>query len=269
MSRKLAGALLAFALVALSCEDPGVSPTAGSNSNWLVTCELDEQCPGVASCVCTRCTRACASDADCAGLGDTRCALPADAAGASECVDGASSGLCLPRCEAGSCASDQACVAGACVLDPPPDVDFCAPVAAAAPAAHVREDELLALVQAMREAGGVTCGASEPSTPVPTLLGQRGSLRCAARVLAADVDAGAARGLVDASGRSTRDRLAAAGYADTLWAEAYAVAAPAATDALAIMLGDESSCLALTRDGYVDIGVGSVGDASVVTLAAD
>ncbi len=270
MSRKLAGSLLALAALAFfGCQEPAVTPTAGSNSNWLVSCELDDACPGTTSCVCSRCTRSCETDADCAGLVDARCAQPAEAATVSECRDATSGGLCLPRCEAGSCAGEQACVAGASVLDPAPTGDFCAPVAAAEDAARVREDELAGLVQAMREAGGVTCGANAPSEPALTVLRFRGNLRCAARVLAADVDAGGARGLTDSTGRTTRDRLSAAGYADSIWAEAYAVDAATASDALAIMLGDESSCVALTRAGYADLGVGSVGEANVVTLAAE
>jgi hypothetical protein len=155
------------------------------------------------------------------------------------------------------------------VLDPLPDGEFCAAVATANAEARTREDELVALVQAMREAGGVTCGDRASSVPAPALLRHRASLRCAARVLAAHVDRGAVRGLLDSSGRETRDRLAAAGYADSIWAEAYAVDASSATDALAIMLTDERSCVALTREGYADVGTGSVGAASVVTLAAE
>jgi hypothetical protein len=269
MSRKLTVALLALAVLVAACQEPESTPSAGSNSNWLVSCELDEHCSGATSCVCTRCTVPCEADADCAALPGARCALPESAATASECGDATTGGLCLLSCEAGSCDGEQACVAGACVLDPAPESAFCASVATADAAARRREDELLTLVQAMREAGGVTCGASAASLPAPTLLRQRGSLRCAARVLATDVDAGSARGLVDASGRSTRARLAAAGYVDTLWAEAFAINAPSPTDALVRMLSDESSCLALTRDGYLDIGVGCTGQASVASLAAE
>lgn len=269
MSRKLGAALLLLLAAASSCGEPSSTPTAGSNSNWLVSCELDAHCSGATSCVCTRCTRSCETDADCAGLGDVRCALPADAAGASECGDTTSLGLCLPRCEAGGCDGGQACVAGACVLDPAPSGPFCGAVSSAEPSARVREDELLALVQEMRETGGVTCGTAAPSEPVPTLLRHRGSLRCAARVLAVDVDAGTNRQLVDASGRDTGDRLAASGYPDALWAEGYVVNATTASDALAVMLADETSCAILTSDGFTDVGVGSVGRATVVTLAAE
>jgi hypothetical protein len=155
------------------------------------------------------------------------------------------------------------------VLDPAPAGPFCDAVSTAEPSSRVREDELLALVQAMREAGGVTCGAAAPSAPIPVLLRHRGSLRCAARVLAVDVDAGTNRPLIDASGRNTLDRLTAAGYPDALWAEGYVVNADTATDALAVMLAEETSCAILTRDGFTDVGIGSVGRATVVTLAAE
>src|SRR5262245_60406378 len=108
MSR-LVRVALALAALAFACEDPAVSPTAGSNSNWLVSCDVDAHCPGATSCVCTRCTRSCSSDDDCTALGDARCVQATEAASLSECRDAEPSGLCLPRCEPGACADDQAC----------------------------------------------------------------------------------------------------------------------------------------------------------------
>jgi hypothetical protein len=88
-------------------------------------------------------------------------------------------------------------------------------------------------------------------------------------VLATDIDAQGTRGLTDSSGRGSRERLQAAGYPATFWAEGYAIAARTASDALAVMLADDAACSGLTRDGYAALGVARVGTAYVVTLGAE
>lgn len=121
----------------------------------------------------------------------------------------------------------------------------------------------------MRADGGISCGAGAASVPASSPVRTDGRLRCAARALAADIDAEGTRGLVDSSGRSTRDRLEAAGYVATFWAEGYALGSRTPNDALAVILGDESACSGLTRNGYDALGVAHVGNAYVVTLGAE
>jgi uncharacterized protein YkwD len=251
------------------CGEPKSSPTLGTNSNWFVTCRDDGQCSGSARCECTRCTRTCSADTDCSGLGDARCAISSDASSLSQCRADRPAGICLARCVHGSCAEDEACVAGSCVSNALPDDDFCAGVAPASAEDRTREDDLFELVQAMRAAGGVSCGSNPSSIPASAPLRSNASLTCAARVLAADLDATGNLSLIDSSGRGTGERLQAAGYAANLWAESFALASASANDALAVMLADTSSCTGLTRAGYVELGVAHVGRAYVATLGSE
>lgn len=146
---------------------------------------------------------------------------------------------------------------------------FCAPVAAADAVERTQEDELFALVQTLRSTGGVACGTNPSSGAASVGLRASAPLRCAARVFAADVDATGSQSLVDSSGRSTKERMGAAGYVPSLWGESFAVGSSSASDALAVMLADQASCVALTRDGYTDLGVAYVGRVYVVTLGSD
>ena len=70
--RWLLGALWLFsgALLLPSCEttDPG----AGSNTNWLRSCETDAECGADLRCRCGVCSRAC--DDDCSLLPSAACA---------------------------------------------------------------------------------------------------------------------------------------------------------------------------------------------------
>ncbi len=88
-------------------------------------------------------------------------------------------------------------------------------------------------------------------------------------MLAADIDATGNQSLVDSSGRNTTERLAAAGYTQSLWSESFAIDTSSPNEALSIMLADPTSCVGLTRDGYTDLGVAAVGRAYVVTLGAE
>jgi hypothetical protein len=263
------GSVVAAAGV-VACSGPKSSQTLGTNSNWFVECADDAECTGAARCECARCTRGCESDRDCSGIAHARCAPAATPAALSQCGPEASaSGVCLEACAAGSCAESEACVSGTCVSRALPDGDFCAPVATAGQSEHTSEDALFALIQNLRAAGGVTCGAGAAATPASLPVRANGALWCAARVLAADIEGQGTRGLVDSSGRGTRERLQAAGYASRLWAEGFAIGSGSANDALGVMLADESACAGLTRDGYTDVGVARVGDTYVVTLGAE
>jgi uncharacterized protein YkwD len=152
-------------------------------------------------------------------------------------------------------------------LSPLPDSAFCSAVAVAEPAQRAREDELLQALNDVRAQGGVTCDADPPSAMLPELrLDAR--LTCAARVFASDVNTTRSRSLTDSQGRSTPQRLSAAGYDDNGWAESFAFESGSAGEALNIMLADSVSCPRLVGSSYLDVGVGYVGDANVLTLAA-
>src|SRR5262245_51440822 len=111
---RLAGLL---ALAGLSCQEPAEGPSAGSNWNWLMACSEDGDCQSGIACYCGGCSRECSSDADCGDLEGARCVENTENAHQSQCrAAPATSGICLPRCEPGSCADGQACVGGSCVL---------------------------------------------------------------------------------------------------------------------------------------------------------
>jgi len=273
--RRAASAVgMMMALALCGCGDPPpASPSVGTNSNWLRACATADQCGSddLPACECGACTRGCAVDADCSQLEDARCALDADPAAWAECGSRApsfGSGICLPRCRPGSCDDGQACVAGACVLAPLPEGPFCAAVAAQDAALRAREEALLVLVQDMRAAGGVTCGATPASSPSPAL---RFDVRlvCAARVWAADIERTGTPSVTDSEGRTGEDRLFEAGYTARSWGDSFAVDATDAAHALTLMLADDDSCQRLTDAAYTDVGVGSAGQTLVVSIGAE
>jgi len=257
-------------VVFVACSDPKSSQTLGTNSNWFVECSDDADCTGAARCECARCTRGCESERDCSGIAHAHCAVAATPAALSQCsAEATASGICLEACSAGDCTDSEACIAGTCVSRALPENDFCAAFATAGQDERASEDELFALLQNLRAAGGIPCGSGAAAPPASVSVRANGALFCAARVFAADIEGQGTRGLVDSSGRGTRERLQAAGYAARLWAEAFAVSSPSANDALGVMLADESACTGLTRDGYTELGVARVGDTYVVTLGAE
>lgn len=258
-----------------SCKQGPTEPSVGTNSNWLRACVTDEECSGAPSCECGACTLPCARDADCDGLQDARCVAGASPSASQSCggggagVDdgGASSGLCLPRCEPGTCRDGQACVSGGCVLAVLPDNAFCAPVAEAPIVERTREEELLGLLAEARAAGGVVCGGTAAASPAPVLrLDAR--LTCAARVLAQDLEMTRALSPLDSQGRTTDTRVRAAGFQPSQWAEALAIQATSAAQARDLMLADPTTCMQLISASYAALGVGSAGDVLVVTLGA-
>lgn len=248
-------------------EDPGGSPSVGSNSNWFRSCTAGDDCDGL-RCVCGACGRACASDEDCADLAGGHC-VPNDSAAAEvQCsVPPGAEGICLPSCVPGQCDANQACVSDSCVLLEMPDGAFCA--AAADPGREDRrnEDELLAALDALHAEGGGSCGG-EAVAPAPSLrLDPR--LTCVARVRALDIyDVGSVQPL-DSQGRSPEERLGEVGYPATLWAESYAVDATNAARALMLMRQDAASCARLSDPAYAAVGVGVVSGVFVVMLGGD
>lgn len=270
----LAPAVAALLLVLglSSCGDPPpAGPSVGTNSNWLRACASDDQCGELPACECGACTSVCGRDQDCSDLADARCALGADPAAWAECGSrepAIGTGICLPRCTPGSCDDGQACVSGACVLAPLPDVPFCAAARAWDAERRADEDELIALIQDMRTRGGAVCGsaAASPSSPAlrfdPRLL-------CAARVWALEIERTGAAGPTDSEGRTGQDRLLAAGHSARLWGDSYAVDATSTDRALELMLADADSCRRLNDAAYTDFGVASTGSTYVVSIGAE
>ena len=268
---KRARALLLVALAALGCSEPGSAPSEGSNSNWLLACESDAECGSAAACRCGGCTRECSSDVECGGLENARCTAATENGRASQCrgaEQDSSFGICLPRCEPGSCLEGQACVQGSCVLAARPSSAFCQAVPAPDQGARTWADELVQALNEARAAGGVTCGSDPPSTPVGALrLDAR--LSCAANVLASDLEVTRAQSLTDSLGRNTEERMNAAGYLDDQWAESFAFQARSASDAVNVMLADSGSCPHLVGATYRDVGAALVGSVSVISIASE
>jgi glucuronoarabinoxylan endo-1,4-beta-xylanase len=113
------GFALCFSLfVALTgCEPPAPGPQGDSHTNWLRTCERDNECSTGLSCVCGMCTARCSSDDACTSAPGSSC-VRADAASTVAVCGGQAppaAGMCLPTCEAPrDCADGQDCLAGAC-----------------------------------------------------------------------------------------------------------------------------------------------------------
>jgi hypothetical protein len=262
-----------LALLALGCGDPErPAPSVGTNSNWLRACASDDQCGGdLPACECGACTVTCNADDDCGELAEARCALGVDPAAWAECESrdpAISGGICLPRCEPGSCGAEQACVAGACVLAPLPDAALCAELGDWDAARRTFEEELLALVQAARMSGGVSCGSAAPSAPAPPMRFDT-RVVCAARAWALDIEQTGMPGLTDSAGRTGLERLLAAGHPARLWGDSYAVQTATAAQALDRMFSDAGSCSRMLDARYTDVGVGQVGQTFVVSIAAE
>jgi hypothetical protein len=77
------------ALAAFGCQSGQEDPGTDSNTNWLESCESNEQCDSPYSCLCGVCTLACGAVGDCAGTPEvSECRLPDER-------DGCPTALCL------------------------------------------------------------------------------------------------------------------------------------------------------------------------------
>lgn len=255
--------------LAAACGDDKTSPKTGSNSNWLVTCVDESDCASGGACLCGACSRECNDDLDCSSLEGAVCSSVDDAARGTQCGSAEPSvGLCLPRCEPGSCADGQSCVDGACVLAQLPDAAFCDPARTASQADRGAEEQLLALLQQDRVAGSTACASGETSAAAPPLR-LDGRLSCVARVRALDQEATGVTGPNDSEGRDAAERASLAGYEALVWWESYAFNAASGSQAYDRMLTDADSCPELGNPQYTDVGVGKAGDTFVVVLAAN
>ena len=262
----LAAALLA-GFVAPSCGEDKNDPKSGSNSNWLIACAHESECGERRACLCGACSRQCNDDSDCAGLEGARCSFGDQAAAATQCA-GADTGLCLPACAPGSCATGQSCVDGACVLAQIPESEFCSPAAQADTEAQVKQDELITLIQRNRLAGSIACDSGASPEPAAGLK-LDGRLSCAARIKAVDQAETGTRGMLDSEGRTPPERLTLSGYQFSSWWESYAFAADSASEAYALLMADDDSCPELGSSAYSSVGIGNAGDVFVVTLAGE
>jgi hypothetical protein len=258
-------------LPAFACGSPDRGPQTGSNSNWLQTCESNDECGGSIVCRCGLCTADCGSDDDCGAYDGTRCAAVADPATWATCQTAQpalGAGICLAQCEPGDCGGGRACVAGACVLAPMPAGDFCATVQDRTETDRINEELFLAMLQEMRATEAVVCGTDLTTADLPLLrLDLR--LMCAARVFAADLEVTRTDSLVDSQGRDSEQRMTLAGYATTLWAESYVFDSASPDDALSRMLANLESCGGLVDSSLSEVGVGVSGHAYVVTLGSE
>lgn len=98
------------------CEPPAPGPQGDSHTNWLRTCNTDDECGGL-SCLCGVCTAPCSTEDACSVAPGSSC-LPATHGGSVALCAGQAAphgGMCLPTCsKSDDCATGQACVAGAC-----------------------------------------------------------------------------------------------------------------------------------------------------------
>lgn len=268
-SRSLAWATTFVLGVAAACGDDTSSPKTGSNSNWLVACADASDCASGGVCLCGACSRECSDARDCSSLEGARCSPADDTAHRTQC-GGAEPlvGLCLPRCEPGSCDDGQSCVDGACVIAELPQTDFCDPARAASRAERAAEEQLLQLIQQNRVAGSTACTSGETSAAAPALR-LDGRLSCVARVRALDQQATGVTGPADSEGRNARERASLAGYDVSAWWESYAYDATSGSQAYDRTLADADSCSELGNPQYTDIGVGTAGDMFVVVLATN
>lgn len=111
--------MFSLATICLSCLGKQ-GPYAGGESHWLAQCANDGDCGGGdLRCVCGTCTRACSTDAACAGGKAASCYNTSSPLLLQRCEDrgfDGSRGLCLARCAADKdCGSGRTCMVGACL----------------------------------------------------------------------------------------------------------------------------------------------------------
>ncbi len=250
----------------LACGTPEESPTAGSNTNWLVHCDSDQDCGQTSRCLCGGCTRECQLEEDCNPLLGAKCVRVTDDAALVGCGAIDESGpasFCLPNCQPGSCGPDMLCSLGSCVPFLVPRLPLCS---ALGTSDSVLEDQLLLEVETTLASGNVSCPDGS-SLLASALVAVDPELACAARALAADIQQTRSPSLIDSEGRGTSQRLEEVGVTASRWAEGFAFGVDAATSAITRMLSDTDFCTAFVGGGFAGIGVGVYGDSFVVLLA--
>jgi hypothetical protein len=104
----------------LGCDPANKPETIDSQTNWLKSCQIDQQCTGGGKCVCGTCTATCSEDTACAELAGSSCVGAAESGAIAQCggTHPPGPGLCMPRCDTAPCAKNQMCVAGVCTPVP-------------------------------------------------------------------------------------------------------------------------------------------------------
>lgn len=99
--------LFALGLLTPGCEPSAPGPQGDSHTNWLRTCEADQDC-GSLSCVCGVCTLTCTSNADCASVEGSSCLPPSQSSNATLCNghEAPAVGMCLPSAPTSEVAVD-------------------------------------------------------------------------------------------------------------------------------------------------------------------
>jgi hypothetical protein len=113
----LAGALLAAALGSCGGEaDDTVQ--FDSNTNWLKSCSVDDECGGALSCLCGICTQPCGTNPECRLLSQAEC-RPSESPHCAGAPNVDVGGVCVLPCESdNACPVLFTCAAGQCI---PPD----------------------------------------------------------------------------------------------------------------------------------------------------
>jgi len=90
--------LFVLGVLAPACDPPAPGPQGDSHTNWLRTCEADDEC-GALSCVCGLCTLTCSADADCSSMQGAACLPPSQSGNAALCNEQRplAVGMCLPE----------------------------------------------------------------------------------------------------------------------------------------------------------------------------
>lgn len=105
---------IAIAIAASACAKSDATPSYMGNTNWLVSCDEDDDCDDGLSCECGVCTKICETTADCDDLGSA-CDSGSDAL-VSACGSSLAMSLCLPECEQDDdCGDAKSCIDAHCL----------------------------------------------------------------------------------------------------------------------------------------------------------
>jgi hypothetical protein len=109
--------VIALAVIAMitSCASSESPSGVMGNTNWLTSCDEDDDCDDDLSCSCGVCTRQCTTTSDCSELGGSVCDVQSEAL-ASACGSSIAMSVCLPACRNDNdCGGGLECVAAHCL----------------------------------------------------------------------------------------------------------------------------------------------------------
>jgi len=106
---------LLLVLAGAACASSEPPSNLMGNTNWLSSCEEDDDCGDELSCVCGVCTRQCSETNDCAGLEGAACDEQSEAL-ATACGSSVEMSVCLPECgNDRDCGGGYECIATHCL----------------------------------------------------------------------------------------------------------------------------------------------------------